>query len=157
MIRYVIEIFKFIGKLLNPNYYLKSIQVGDIVQYRKLKLVGRDNYFTDTVYDWNSLRKSLNWGYIPSIVVHIDLNKSTNEFTYIITNGNHRFFILTENKKENDYIKVWMDRRLGRRYHKSMQTAENIKQKIKNIEIDLQKKYYDSIKNSPNKKRLKKN
>ena len=50
-----------------------------------------------------------------------------------------------------------MDRRLGRRYHKSMQTAENIKQKIKNIEIDLQKKYYDSIKNSPNKKRLKKN
>ena len=75
MIRYVIEIFKFIGKLLNPNYYLKSIQVGDIVQYRKLKLVGRDNYFTDTVYDWNSLRKSLNWGYIPSIVVHIDLNK----------------------------------------------------------------------------------
>lgn len=155
--RYVIEIFKFIGKVLNPNYYLKAIQVRDIIQYRKLKVVGRDNYFTDTVYDWNSLRKSLNRGYIPSIVVHLDLDKSTNEFIYNISNGNHRFFILTENKKENDYIKVWVDRRLGRRYHKAIQTAQNMEQKVKKIENDLKKNYHDRINNSPNKKRLKNN
>jgi len=155
--RYVIEIFKFIGKVLNPNYYLKAIQVRDIIQYRKLKVVGRDNYFTDTVYDWNYLRKSLNRGYIPSIVVHLDLDKSTNEFIYNISNGNHRFFILTENKKENDYIKVWVDRRLGRRYHKAIQTAQNMEQKVKKIENDLKKNYHDRINNSPNKKRLKNN
>ena len=157
MIRYVIEICKFIVKLFNTNYYLKSIQVRDIIQYRKLKLGGRDNYFIDTVYDWNSLRKSLNMGYIPSIVVYLDLDKSTNEFIYNISNGNHRFFILTENKKENDYIKVWVDRRLGRKYNKAIQTAKNMEQKIKKIEKDLKKNYHDRINNSPNKERLKNN
>jgi len=159
MIRYVIEICKFIVKLFNTNYYLKSIQVRDISQYNKLKTVGRENYFLESYesYDWNSLRKSLNWGYVPSIIVHLDLNKNTKEFLYHISNGNHRFFILTENKKENDYIKVWVDRRLGRKYNKAIQTAKNMEQKIKKIEKDLKKNYHDRINNSPNKERLKNN
>ena len=54
-------------------------------------------------------------------------------------------------------LKVWVDRRLGRRYHKAIQTAQNMEQKVKNIEKDLKKNYHDRINNSPNKKRLKNN
>ena len=64
MIRYVIEMFKFIGKLINPNYHLKKIQLRDISQYERLIIQGRENYFLEGYesYNWNPLKRSLNVG-----------------------------------------------------------------------------------------------
>ncbi len=159
MIRCVIEMFKFIYKLLHPNYYLKNVQIRDINQYKRLMTEGRENYFMESYdsYDWNSLRKSLIVGYIPSIVVYNYFNKSTNEFIYHISNGNHRFFILSENKKGDEYLKVWVNKKLSLKYVKSISTAEKLEKKIKKLNNKLKEDYYKRISNSPNKNRIKNN
>jgi len=159
MIRYVIEMFKFIYKLLHPNYYLKNIQIRDINQYKRLITEGRENYFMESYdsYDWNSLRKSLRVGYIPSIVVYKYFNLSTNEFTHHILKGNHRFFILSENKKSENYLRVWVDKKASLRYVKSISTAKNLEKKVKKLNNKLKEDYYKRISNSPNKNRIKNN
>lgn len=159
MIRYVIEMFNFIYKLLHPNYYLKKIQFRDINQYKRLKTGGRENYFLESYesYDWHSLRKSISWGYIPSIVVYKYFNTSTNEFIHHISNGNHRFFILSENKKDDDYLRVWVDKQVSLKHVKSVSTAENLEKKVKKLNNKLKEDYYKRISNSPNKNRIKNN
>jgi len=159
MIRYVIEMFKFIKKLINPNFHLKNIQFRDINQYKRLKTGGRENYFLESYesYDWHSLRKSISWGYIPSIVVYKYFNVSTNEFAHHISNGNHRFFILSENKKDDDYLRVWVDKRMSLKQLKATSTAKNLESKIKKINDKLKYDYHKRINNSPNKKRIKNN
>ena len=159
MIRYVIEMFKFIYKLLHPNYYLKNIQIRDINQYRRLITEGRENYFMESYasYDWNSLRKSIRFGYIPSIVVYNYFNTSTNKFSYDILNGNHRFFILSENKKDGEYLKVWVNKKVSLKHVKAVSTAENLEKKVKKLNNKLKEDYYKRISNSPNKNRIKNN
>lgn len=154
---FIKEISSFLIKFLHPNYYLTTIRYENIKQYSLMKEKGLNSYFLfDKQYEWEKLRKSLDTiGYIPSIIVSKYIEPKERITEYSIVNGLHRTFILSENKKPNDSIKVWVSKSASINVKKYINIDFEVK-KILNENINKSnEEYLKRIKNSPNYKILK--
>ena len=123
VVRYIIEIMKFLRRRFQPKYYLINIRFGDIKPFysldewgrQKSKRIRENPLPPKNAYPWNKLRKSLTqFGYIPSIVTYQYKDKS--DVRYRLIDGNHRYHVLSETYKKADSIKVWVCREKTKRY-----------------------------------------
>jgi len=156
IIRYIVEYYNFFKKLINRNYKLIWVNYYQFIIWEKLNTSeGRKTYLLNNKeYDWGKLKNSLTVvGYIPSIMVCS--HKTHPESNYEIMDGNHRFFILSENKKPHDKIKVWLNLKNSKIMQNVLEEEEIIKKKIEDNLKELNKTHLEKIKKSPNYNRLK--
>ena len=128
----MIECTNFLYKWFHPRYKLRRVRYGDInVWYKLGSGKKREEYLPyESTYDWNKLRRSLTiLGYIPSIITYD--YRDEKGISYRIANGNHRFTILSETSKKNDFIKVWVDNKRSKTYEGILEGDRITKKKIK--------------------------